>query len=148
MDIDIAKVKIKYNDKIKSEFDLYHILLSLNESSEEEIKDFIEVYKNDLVFKFQCFVLYNGNISKDIADILLKYLKKDDLYFNIFNMILENCTIIRELQNNNEELHQQINNLYIEIQNIHKEMEFLSGPGSIFNNEQYIMEIIDKKMRF
>lgn len=148
MDIDIAKVKVKYNDKIKSEIDLYNILLSLNESSEEEIKDFIEVYKNDLVFKFQCFILYNGNISKDIADILLKYLKKDDLYFNIFNMILENCTIIRELQNNNVELHHQINNLYKEIQDIHEKIEFLSGPGSIFNNEPYIMEIIDKKMKF
>jgi hypothetical protein len=145
MNINLTKITVKYQDKIKNEFDIYYILIALKD--EQEIKEFVEAYKSDLVLKYQNFL--NSGLKDEISNvtkILLEYLQNDVFYFNLFNMMLNNISDIEFLKSENNFLHSEVHRLHETIEKIERKLDYILSHEYIVNAEPYIMQIIEKKL--
>jgi len=145
MNINLTKITVKYQDKIKNEFDVYYILIALED--EQEIKEFVEAYKTELVLKYQNFL--NSGLKDEISNvtkILLEYLQNDVFYFNLFNMMLNNISDIEFLKSENNFLHSEVHRLHETIEKIERKLDYILSHEYIVNAEPYIMQIIEKKL--
>jgi hypothetical protein len=147
MNINLTKITVKYQDKIKNEFDIYYILIALKD--EQEIKEFVEAYKSDLVLKYQNFL--NSGLKDEISNvtrILLEYLKNDVFYFNLFNMILSNISDIEFLKSENNCLHSEVYRLNESIEKIERKLDYILSHEYIENAKTYIMQLIEEKLNY
>lgn len=145
MNINRTKIAVKYQDKIKNEFDVYYILVALED--EQEIKEFVEEYKAELVLKYQNFS--NSGLKNEISivtKILLEYLKNDVFYFNLFNMILNNITDLEFLKSENIFLHSELQRLHDIIEKTERKLDYILSHEYISNAKPYIMQIIEEKL--
>ena len=148
MNINLTKITVKYQDKIKNELDVYYILATLED--EQEIKEFVEAYKTELVLKYQNFS--NSGTKKEISivtKILLEYLQNDVFYFNLFNMILNNIADIEFLKSENTCLRSEVHRLHETIETIEKierKLDYILSHEYIINAKPYIMQIIEEKL--
>lgn len=148
MNINLTKITVKYQDKIKNELDVYYILATLED--EQEIKEFVEAYKTELVLKYQNFS--NSGTKEEISivtKILLEYLQNDVFYFNLFNMILNNIADIEFLKSENTCLRSEVHRLHETIETIEKierKLDYILSHEYIINAKPYIMQIIEEKL--